>query len=462
MSRPVNLFFSYSHKDEALRDELAAHLALLRRQGVIRDWHARCVGAGDDWQGVVDEHLDRADVVLVLVSADFLASDYCYDVELRRVVERSARGEALLIPVILRACDWSGAPFGARRALPRDARPVTSWPNRDEAWNDVATSIRVAVAQLAQKPPAAEPPKAPSALPIAPAQWVAEPALASGSVVGPYVLREVLGSGGSGVAYRARHTTLGGWACVKILYPLGADPGPVGAAMARAVRGLRALDHPHIVRVHDFGAVELSGGKSFYLAMDLVRGKPLRTWSNDLAADPRASDERLRLACALASAMSAAHGCTYIDEIGFEQRGILHADLKPENILVREDGSPVILDFMIVDVQRFLDRSLLPTHHHRAPITADFGTPGYMAPEQESDGIVTVRSDIFSLGVTLAQLFTPDSGSGPKLFFGSHLPAGLSELFISMVDSSPERRPRDMASVASALSAVARRSALST
>ena len=146
--KPVELFYSYSHKDEELRDELERHLSILKRQGVIAGWHDRRIGAGKEWKGQIDAHLNSAAVILLLVSSDFLASDYCYDVEMKRALERHDAGEARVIPVILRAVDWKGAPFGKLQCLPTDAKPVTSWSNRDEAFRDVAQGIRKAVEEL--------------------------------------------------------------------------------------------------------------------------------------------------------------------------------------------------------------------------------------------------------------------------------------------------------------------------
>ena len=145
----IEVFYSYSQRDEALRDELENHLALLKRQGVIRDWHDRRITAGSEWSGKIDDYLNSAGVILLLVSADFLASDYCYDLEMKRAMERHERGEAVVIPIILRAVDWHSAPFGKLQALPKDGRPVTSWPNRDEAFTDIARGIRKAIEQLA-------------------------------------------------------------------------------------------------------------------------------------------------------------------------------------------------------------------------------------------------------------------------------------------------------------------------
>jgi len=144
----VEVFYSYSHKDERLLDKLRNHLTQFKREGLIADWHDRRIGAGSEWKEQIDRHLDSARVILLLVSADFLASDYCYDVEMRRALERHDAGEARVIPVILRAVDWQGAPFGKLQALPKDGKPVTTWSNRDAAYVDIARGIRQAVEGL--------------------------------------------------------------------------------------------------------------------------------------------------------------------------------------------------------------------------------------------------------------------------------------------------------------------------
>jgi hypothetical protein len=146
--KAVELFFSYAHKDEGLRDKLATHLTLLQRQGVITAWHDRRIIAGSKWADQIDEHLNSANIILLLISADFLASNYCYDVELKRAMERHEAGEAVVIPIILRPVDWTGAPFGQLQALPKDARPVTSWSNREKAWVNIAQSIREVAEKL--------------------------------------------------------------------------------------------------------------------------------------------------------------------------------------------------------------------------------------------------------------------------------------------------------------------------
>ena len=150
----AKLFFSYSHADEGLRDQLEKQLSMLKRQGVIETWHDRRITPGDDFAGAIDKNLEEADIALLLVSSDFLASEYCYDKEMLRALERHESGSARVIPVILRPCDWHSAPFGKLQALPRDAKPVTHWADRDEALLDVAMGIRKAAEGITRSSPA--------------------------------------------------------------------------------------------------------------------------------------------------------------------------------------------------------------------------------------------------------------------------------------------------------------------
>jgi hypothetical protein len=159
---PVPLFYSYSKKDKALRDKLETHLSLLQTQGVISGWHDRRIEAGTEWDGAISQHLEEAGIILLLVSADFLATRYIRDKEIARAMERHEAGTARVIPVILRPVDaWHTAPFGKLQALPEKGRAVTTWKNRDEAFADVARGIREAAVSLAAgtpEPPAPAPP----------------------------------------------------------------------------------------------------------------------------------------------------------------------------------------------------------------------------------------------------------------------------------------------------------------
>lgn len=145
---PVKLFYSYAHKDEELRQKLETHLSLMRRSGQIAGWHDRDIDAGEEWKDSIDENLGSAQIILLLVSADFLASDYCYDIEMKRAMERHESREARIVPIILRPCDWHDAPFGKLQALPRNAKPITTWENIDEAYLDVVQNLRRVLKEL--------------------------------------------------------------------------------------------------------------------------------------------------------------------------------------------------------------------------------------------------------------------------------------------------------------------------
>ncbi|HHQ8541984.1 TPA: toll/interleukin-1 receptor domain-containing protein [Escherichia coli] len=109
----TTLVFSYSHADEALRNELEKHLSPLKRMGKITTWHDRCIIPGQEFENQIDHYFSQANIILLLVSSDFIASDYCYQVEMANALERHKRGEAVVIPVILRECAWHQLPFGS-------------------------------------------------------------------------------------------------------------------------------------------------------------------------------------------------------------------------------------------------------------------------------------------------------------------------------------------------------------
>lgn len=144
----LGVFFSYSHKDRHLRDELETHLSMMKRQGAIETWHDRRIVAGEKWADQIDEHLNAAQIILLLISPDFVASDYCYGKEMARAQERDAKGEAQLISVILRPGEYRGASFLKYQCLPEGGKPVTRWLDRDEAFANVAAGVREAVDNL--------------------------------------------------------------------------------------------------------------------------------------------------------------------------------------------------------------------------------------------------------------------------------------------------------------------------
>ena len=151
-STPFRVFYSYSHADIRMLEKLRKHMAMLRRQGLITEWYDREIEAGSDWRQEIERELEAADVILLLVSADFLASDFCYEQEMTRAVERAQRGEALLIGVLLHPADWNGSPFAGFQLVPRDARPISKWSDTDEAYADVVGRIRAGRSRAVRGP----------------------------------------------------------------------------------------------------------------------------------------------------------------------------------------------------------------------------------------------------------------------------------------------------------------------
>ena len=154
--KSIEVFCCYAHEDQRLLLKLKTHLTPLQREGLITLWADVNINAGIEWEKEIDRHLYAARIILLLISPDFMASEYCYSVEMQRAMERHERGEARVIPIILRPVFWQGAPFGKLQALPANASPIIGgkWHHQDEAFYAVAEGIRDAVEALAIKNPA--------------------------------------------------------------------------------------------------------------------------------------------------------------------------------------------------------------------------------------------------------------------------------------------------------------------
>lgn len=152
----IRVFLSYSHADEALRHKLETHLAMLKREGQLEVWHDRELVVGDHLDNEISEYLETADLIVLLVSADFLASYYCYEREMARSLERADAGETRLAPIILRACDWKATPFAKYVLAPTDAKPIVEHPDIDAAFLQVVNELRRAMAKITEQPVLAE------------------------------------------------------------------------------------------------------------------------------------------------------------------------------------------------------------------------------------------------------------------------------------------------------------------
>ncbi|WP_151994250.1 toll/interleukin-1 receptor domain-containing protein [Buttiauxella massiliensis] len=149
----TTLVFSYSHADEALRNELEKHLSPLKRTGKITTWHDRRIVPGQEFEHQIDLYFSQADIILLLISSDFINSDYCYEVEMTNALERHHRGEVVVIPVILRDCAWQQLPFGSIMAATIDGKPITRFASHDEGYVQVVDAVSRAIANMEAKKP---------------------------------------------------------------------------------------------------------------------------------------------------------------------------------------------------------------------------------------------------------------------------------------------------------------------
>lgn len=148
MYHHVEVFYAYAPEDEAWMQELEKHLRSLQRQGLISTWHPRLITAGEDWQHVIDDHFQKAAIILLLISPDFLASDYCYGAEMKQALKREREKGVSVIPILVRPVDWQRAPFAHLRPLPSDATFLTEWSNLDRAFAEVSAGIHRAIENL--------------------------------------------------------------------------------------------------------------------------------------------------------------------------------------------------------------------------------------------------------------------------------------------------------------------------
>ena len=137
----AKVFISYSHADKILKQELLKHLMPLKRLHLIETWTDLEINPGDEWDKEISKSLDSAEIVLLLISIDFINSEYCYDVELQQAIARHQEKQTRVIPVILRPCMWKHTPFAKFQALPNNAKAVITWQNQDDALSNVAERV---------------------------------------------------------------------------------------------------------------------------------------------------------------------------------------------------------------------------------------------------------------------------------------------------------------------------------
>ncbi len=410
---PLSVFLSYSHRDEPRRDRLEKHLALLKREGRITLWHDREIRGGEGWAERISDHLETADLVLLLVSADFLASDYCYETEMTRALERHNGGEARAVPIVLKPCDWQSAPFGRLQALPRDDRPVASWDDEEAAWAVVAKELRTVIEELLEsrrgEPPGEPKPVYPNerirgwsrqlgsayrrleaetlaGADVAPIKdeirdlkrRLRDGGLQAGDLLakGRFQLVAEIGEGAFATVWKAwdrRRRTL---VAVKVLHTHYARDASRRRRFFRGAAEMARLRHPGVVRVIE---EQRRDGRFHFFVMQLLDDGDL--YSAILAGRFPDLGERLRLIGEVGEALAFAHVA-----------GVVHRDVKPHNVLIDARGYARLTDFDLVRTADTIDRTKTGSM---------LGTWGYAAPEVIFDAKeATIAADIYGLGMT--------------------------------------------------------------
>lgn len=417
----MRVFFSCAHADERLRDELAKHLDILESQGLLRGWHEGLIKPGEVWCEAIDAQLLDADVVLLVISADFLSSPLCRDVTERALALQRA-GRVRVIPVLARPCLWDSAPFAFLDPLPKNRRPVTLWENLEEAWDSVARSVRL----LAQGQREASPLDVALVRKVDPSEQSTsrhenraerehllcvaqlEDALTRRRLVvnagetavdideeiiklkrqlreggqlrqgdilgGRYSLLRRVGRGGFATVWEAEDREQHVRVAVKVLHADLAGDVKRRGRFFRGARIMAELDHEAIVRIL---VPEEKDGGFHYFVMELLNG-------GDLEAMVLAG--RIPAGCVepmiarVGRALNVAH-----------ERGFFHRDVKPANILLDKNGEPKLGDFDLVGGKETTGGTG----------TGAMGSFVYAAPEmlsrpQDADQ----RADVFGLGMT--------------------------------------------------------------
>ncbi len=432
-----DVFISHASED---KEAVALPLAEELRQAGLTVWlDAHELTLGDSLRTRIDEGLSNSCFGVVILSEAFFSKDWPQR-ELSALVATESKSRKLILPVLHGIDHRRLAHYSPILA---DRISVTT----ERGIQHIAMEIARAIHQSREQPDE----NAPSPSP-APYHSLFQPGSLEGASLGAYRLCNHLGSGGSGVVFLASHKDLGDQLAIKIFYPLAAEYARFDGLFERGFLALSRLKHPHIVSTKDFGRADLHGLSVSYMVMDYIVGMRLDRWSLTLEGNPDAFGMRLRVTRQLAEAMLAAHETTYVDALGFEVRGVLHGDLKPSNAIIRPEGTPVLLDFLLVDVQRLMDPRIVSLKRAIEPVTAAFGTPGFMAPEQAAHGIVTASTDIYGLGITLCYLFFPSHPS-PQVALkqDNDLPRPVRKLLNEMTENEPRLRPQSMRDVVARL-----------
>ncbi len=443
LSESPTVFVSCSHRDERQKDRLATHLSVLR--GRLAVWEDRQLNAGDDWYAEIEKAIATANVAVLLISADFLASDFILKEEVPRLLRRREQDGLTIVPVLLKSCAWAKIPWLSMQMRPTDARPLMSLRGnaREEAWSAIVTEIL----QLAEAPVLQQPDQGPApSYPDAPSKELAEALdaayqrheelvstggdatesletildlkrrlriegqLKPGDFLaeGRYRLLDVLGSGGFSKVFKAYDRQTRGLVAVKVLHAQYAQDKTRRDRFFRGARKMGELQHQAIVRVIDPKGQDEG---THYFVMEYVQGGDLR---QAVRTGEVSGVEGLALLDEVAEALDLAHRC-----------GVIHRDVKPANILLTTDGKAKLTDFDLV-------RALDTTAGTRTG--SMLGTVLYMAPEaMMSAELADAAADVYSLAMTAAFVLHGEEipatylRDAESFFAGLEVPEGVKE-----------------------------------
>jgi hypothetical protein len=441
-----DVFISHASEDKL---DVARPLADLLGRSGLRVWlDENELNVGDSLREKIDQGLVNSEYGIVILSPAFFSKDWPTR-ELDGLAARESRNRKVILPVWHRINQASVAEHSPMLA---DKLAVST----DRGIDQVALAILKVIRPGDGQPDfwhAAEHAR----------DLFRDPPSLVGKVIGGYDLQELIGSGGSGLVFRARQCSSGLQVALKLFYPLADSLAAFDKLFERAFRAVASVSHQNIARVLDFGRVNVVDSSASYMTMEYVRGQSLDVWSESISGAADVFKRRLLAAVQLAEALQAAHEAVYTDELGFEVHGVLHGDIKPANVLVTPNGGAdrvKLFDFLLVDIQRLLDPRVVPAQYTAAkkrelPVTAAFGTPGFMAPEQEESGLITIRTDIYGLGVTLCCTFDPVA-YWSAILQDKQYPLRLRNLLTAMVEREATRRPSSVKFVLDELKAVYR------
>lgn len=475
-SAPIDVFLSYADEDLPFRRDLVVHLAQLQREGKIRRWDLGSVQPGSEWQTESAQKLKAAHLVLVLISPDYLATDYLYQEHLCQAMALRMQEGTQVVPILIRPCDWASTPWKTVRTLPLSGPPIALRPNRDEAWAQVIQQLR-ALFRAPKEPDQAVPtPRTGGIIPAGQPQYPNDEARvlsqrieaaryrkklledagedpaeivreinelrrrlrASGQIKagdslgdGRYLLIRSIGRGGFATVFEAIDRLHQQPVALKLLDSnLAGDPLRV-ERFFRGARIMANLKHPHVVRV-----LESQGHESgwYYFCMEFVPGGDLRRAVLERRVP---SQNILPILLRVGDALALAH-----------QQHIVHRDIKPANILLETNGAPKICDFDLVAAADTTGGTR----------TGALGTFLYAPPEvMEKPQEANARADVFGLGMT-----------GVFAFYGAELPftllerkeafvmalpcaTAVKEVLFKAIQSDPDQRFRDAGAFCDAL-----------